>query len=448
MKLESEIDQRFNLVEKVEIHAGKSMVVVKAAPFPSAASVVDPNTGLPSVAGNGGAINRSTGLPVTAREVCIANLRQIDSAKHMWAIEQHKQSDDIPTESDLLPYIGPPGHSFPHCPLQGTYAINAAGELPTCSVPGHTLSNEPNANPPDKINPATGLPDSNNGTDASASAETWSPTLAPEGKMDLQNILNSAQSLTDEGSYEDALQRFLWYFEHSRSDAGQRGVRLSFALSDWVELGRRYPKAKQALIEIRDADTRQFSEGGYADLFQEVSGINKYLSQEDATLALFNTIEHRDPALARQCYPSVQGLLVQKGEYEKCVGYIGDPHGAFERIRDSRERMKSWEDQQADRRDQMQKQYQAIAKTNSAFLIPPALPVPPKFADNNFVGQTRQLIEILVGAGHEPDAEEIRDQAVGVLDDTRLRSAISDAQDKMSWPKFPVMPATIKLIPF
>jgi hypothetical protein len=308
------------------------------------------------------------------------------------------------------------------------------------SVPGGARS----------FDPATGLPVAsgtvpvpsaqNSGAksadagNASASAETWSPNLAPDEKLDFQKILSTAQSLTDEGSYEDALQHYLWYFDHSRSDGGQRGVRLSFALSDWIELGRRYPKAKQALIEIRDADTSQFSKGGYADLFQEVSGINKYLSQEDATLALFKTIEQRDPALAGQCYPWVQDLLVQKGEYEKCLRYIGDPQGAFERIRDSRERMKSWEDQQADRREKMQKRFQVMAKTNSAFLIPPAIPAPPKFADNNFVGQTRQLIEILVGAGRKADAEKIRDQALAVVDDDRLKAAVTDAEAKVKQP--------------
>ncbi|MGD0744476.1 MAG: protein kinase [Verrucomicrobiota bacterium] len=265
-----------------------------------------------------------------------------------------------------------------------------------------------------------------------ASAETWSPTLASDEQPDLQIILNAAKSLTAEGSYEEALQHYLWYFNHSRNDAGQRGVRLSFALSDWVELGRRYPKAKQALMEIRDAEARQFSEGaGYFDLFQEIAGINQYLNDTEATLALFKVIEQRDRQLAGQCYPFVQGLLVQQGEYAKCLGYLGDPQAAFERIRDSRERMKNWEDQQANRREQDKERLQAMAKTNPAFAHFPPVPEPPPFADNHFVGQTRELIEILVGAGRKSDAEIIRDEALSVLDDVRIKSAVSDADAKV-----------------
>ena len=46
-----------------------------------------------------------------------------------------------------------------------------------------------------------------------------------------------------------------------------------------------------------------------------------------------------------------------------------------------------------------------------------------KLSDDRFVGQTCQLIEILVGTGHQADAEKIRDEAVAVLDDARLKSA-------------------------
>jgi hypothetical protein len=56
---------------------------------------------------------------------------------------------------------------------------------------------------------------------------------------------------------------------------------------------------------------------------------------------------------------------------------------------------------------------------------------PPKAADTIFVNKTRQLIEILVANGHQADAEQIRDQALALLDDTWLKSAVSDAKEKI-----------------
>jgi chromosome segregation ATPase len=71
------------------------------------------------------------------RNVCIANLRQIDAAKQQWALENNKTASAVPAAQDLLPYFP---NGFPVCPSGGTYTIGAVGVLPTCSIPGHTLS--------------------------------------------------------------------------------------------------------------------------------------------------------------------------------------------------------------------------------------------------------------------------------------------------------------------
>ena len=71
------------------------------------------------------------------RNACLNNLRQIDAAKQQWALEKNKPATAVPTPQDLLPYF--PGGVFPVCPAGGTYTLNAVGELPSCSVPGHVL---------------------------------------------------------------------------------------------------------------------------------------------------------------------------------------------------------------------------------------------------------------------------------------------------------------------
>jgi hypothetical protein len=71
------------------------------------------------------------------RNACINNLRQIDAAKQQWALEKNKTADAVPTEQDLAPYLK--DNALPVCPSGGTYTLNAVGELPQCSVPGHVL---------------------------------------------------------------------------------------------------------------------------------------------------------------------------------------------------------------------------------------------------------------------------------------------------------------------
>jgi type II secretory pathway pseudopilin PulG len=136
-----------------------------------------------------------------------------------------------------------------------------------------------------------------------ASAETWSPTFAPGEKPDLQKILDEAKDLMSKGQYEESLQRHIWHFNHASEfgDSYQSIVRLTSGVPDWEELGRRYPKAKQALIEIRDNKTRELAEGrGYTEMLQDVQAINHELQNDDATYALFKAIEEKDPKLARR----------------------------------------------------------------------------------------------------------------------------------------------------
>src|SRR6185436_13647542 len=91
-----------------------------------------------------------------------------------------------------------------------------------------------------------------------------------------------------------------------------------------------YPKAKEALIEVRDRGVNAFAQRrGYPSLFQEISSINDYLPDRDATITLFKKTDAINPLLARQCYPAAEKVLVAAGEYELCLKYFGDYKTAF-----------------------------------------------------------------------------------------------------------------------
>jgi hypothetical protein len=83
------------------------------------------------------AVQQSQSEAVIERNACITNLKLIDAAKLQWALENNKPEDAIPTAQDLLPYFK--DGVFPVCPSGGTYTINAVGQAPTCSIPGHAL---------------------------------------------------------------------------------------------------------------------------------------------------------------------------------------------------------------------------------------------------------------------------------------------------------------------
>ena len=67
------------------------------------------------------------------QKTCVTNLRQINDAKEIWAMENKKVDGDAVTQADLWPgYIN--GSSFPSCPAAGTYTIDVVGSEPTCSL--------------------------------------------------------------------------------------------------------------------------------------------------------------------------------------------------------------------------------------------------------------------------------------------------------------------------
>jgi len=71
------------------------------------------------------------------KNACIFNLRQIDSAKQQWALDNKKTDADTPTPEDLKPYLNK--KQFPVCPAGGTYSINPVSSRLECSHAGHRL---------------------------------------------------------------------------------------------------------------------------------------------------------------------------------------------------------------------------------------------------------------------------------------------------------------------
>ena len=72
------------------------------------------------------------------RNSCIANLKEIDSAKEEFAMEGMLDTGATVAQTDLVPtYI----KSFPTCPGGGTYTIDVVGTDPSCSLAasGHVL---------------------------------------------------------------------------------------------------------------------------------------------------------------------------------------------------------------------------------------------------------------------------------------------------------------------
>jgi hypothetical protein len=287
---------------------------------------------------------------------------------------------------------------------------------------------------PRGIDPANGLPmpDNPNATGLAPSRGTLATNSEALGAraVDPFTAPGDLWELIGYGQYAAALQLC-----HAFRDQNKSGWP-STMIPGWIELGRRYPQANADLIKIRDADLHEFSENrGYGDLFEEVSSINNGLRQEDSTYALFQALRENDPALAEQCYPDVEGLLATRGEYQYCYDHMGDPQRKFEGIRQALDHSLANQKRMAGLRQDSVRRLKGILQQqgqNNHWTPPPdpsdALK---QGAEGGFISSTRRLIEILVATGHTSDAKKIREEAVAVLDDPRLKSAVSDAEEKV-----------------
>jgi prepilin-type N-terminal cleavage/methylation domain-containing protein len=67
------------------------------------------------------------------RNSCIANLKQIDSAKEQWAMDNRAAAGAAVTMGDIAGVYIKGATTGPVCPAGGTYTVNTVGTNPSCS---------------------------------------------------------------------------------------------------------------------------------------------------------------------------------------------------------------------------------------------------------------------------------------------------------------------------
>ena len=153
--------------------------------------------------------------------------------------------------------------------------------------------------------------------------------------------LKDAQAFARAGEFEKALERHEWYHANAlRIRQAQYGVRLSFALSYWKQLGDKYPPALASLTNLRDQGSQAALDGKAApELFHDVVSINRTLKEEAKSVTLFKTLAEKQPDFAKKCFRYMDDTLVDVGELELFEKYSGDLVGYLKRKIDSHERL-------------------------------------------------------------------------------------------------------------
>ncbi|MDB5800536.1 MAG: hypothetical protein JWL63_1475 [Rhodocyclales bacterium] len=222
--------------------------------------------------------------------------------------------------------------------------------------------------------------------------------------MTPQDRLSRAVKEAALGQYEEALDEHIWFHNHAlEEEPALRGVRLSFALAYWLDLGEKYPPAMAKLLAIRDEKTEKLLNGTTDwHLFNDVMAINETLHDEAATCLLFKEIRNRSEDFALSCSRVAMPSLLKCGDYSLARIYIPDPHASLDRMADDLNEGMEWAMEGDNTEHEM--------KTEAMVQI---------YADN-----VNMLLDAFRKTGDQPLALDLRLRALSLIPDESLRRLV------------------------
>ena len=217
-------------------------------------------------------------------------------------------------------------------------------------------------------------------------------------------ILERARKARLENRYEDALRDHLWFHENALAvEPAMAGVRLSFALRDWIYLAEQFPLARRALQGLRDRDTARMLNGAATrELFRDIAAINSALGEERATHELFVQMDIQMPELAQQCADLALPALVAAEDFALARRYLPEP---LARVQSLAAHLNAYTEQ--------------LAKSGSTSSAPALLATV-----LNYAKEVRTVALVLARQDEEDAAQQVMTAALDELQSPALRDAV------------------------
>lgn len=221
-----------------------------------------------------------------------------------------------------------------------------------------------------------------------------------------QERLNRARTASLEGRYEEALGDFVWFHEHALEEQPSlAAVRLSYALSYWMELAEVYPPARAMLEELRDKETALLLEGcGERKVFHDIVAMNRYLGSENNTYALFTRLVQSHPELAMRCGSLALPSVISAGDFELAQALMPNP------MRDTMA-LGRWLNKTVSRHKEDQN----------------LLAIRLKAHISGYTEDIKQILSVLVGCGRNDDADRLKTFAINQVEAPEIRESVRDA---------------------
>lgn len=258
------------------------------------------------------------------------------------------------------------------------------------------------------------------------SSDVDAPTSAPGYRLGLKisKYHWEARKQGEEGNFALALEMHIWFHNNClKFEPALSGVRLSYALGHWIELGSVYPQALEALQKIRDEKTHLLL-NGHADksLFQDVRAINRDLNEIELSTNLFKKIEEVNPALAEDCWWMIKDAFFELQDIDTINRFCPDLSEEIDqvlRVLSQHREMMIQKKKEFDESDEAKKGDQQFRKFFSESHLEFI-----EFEIQEFVAKAKLLVSICKKMGKEKSAREIRDKVLTIIDLDEIRNLI------------------------
>lgn len=165
-----------------------------------------------------------------------------------------------------------------------------------------------------------------------AGAAAWTPPVKP----DVDAILNQARDDAIAGRLDEAAAKHRWYHAHALAfKPSHVGVRVSFAMADWVRLARRHPPAMQDMLDAQAQAVQVLKAGGpgAGEALGDLAAFAGSLGDPRPMADAMAWLDANRPADARRHAHEALPALVTANEAALAVRYLDADRWLAERKR-------------------------------------------------------------------------------------------------------------------
>jgi hypothetical protein len=152
--------------------------------------------------------------------------------------------------------------------------------------------------------------------------------------MNASEHINAARLATTEGDFQAALDHYVWFHEHAlEEDLAFIGVRLSFALVEWIELGRKFLPAADALQTKLLSYTTDLLSGKLDEqVLRDTVAINECLTDWQANHSLFCKLRYVDAQFTNRYSSLFLPSIFKSEDYSLAREYLKEPASSIQRL--------------------------------------------------------------------------------------------------------------------